>query len=176
MAICRRVADDQQGLLEFCRETDHLVELILTSNPTRQDLWRYVHTLKGNCSLYGLTSVTSVSHEVENELTQPDAPASCVGRACQAWQAAKDRFGVFLEKPELPGIELSEVEHQLLLEVVSGGMPRDELMRRIAALALEHTRTRLQMVLEAQQLGATAWMMKPFKPEKLIATVKKLVK
>ena len=69
MSIHRRLVADRPAFEQFYAEASALVEAI--ADTTRVDLLiikRQVHTLKGNCGLFGIESVAGLCHEIEDRL------------------------------------------------------------------------------------------------------------
>src|SRR5690606_24734515 len=54
--------NDRSGFLEFVAECERLIEQLEESSSTPGEAFRAVHTLKGNCGLFGVRSVSGACH------------------------------------------------------------------------------------------------------------------
>jgi signal transduction histidine kinase/HAMP domain-containing protein len=75
MSIFHHILSDRLALEEFFTEATMLVDTIVGSNGADHGLiTRHVHTLKGNCSLFGLESVATFCHNLEDRMKESPEP------------------------------------------------------------------------------------------------------
>jgi two-component system chemotaxis sensor kinase CheA len=116
-----------------------------------------VHTLKGNAGIFGLTSIATMCHEIENrmaETQQPPSAAECVGLASR-WTEIEDTLDHLLGDQRNQRIELSDKQYQDVLRAALSGVTGRELARVIAEWKLESTAVRLRRLgMQAEGLAA----------------------
>ncbi|HMJ55878.1 MAG TPA: ATP-binding protein [Polyangiaceae bacterium] len=75
MSIFHHILADRLAIEEFFTEATSLVDAILASDGTDHGLiTRHVHTLKGNCGLFGIESVTTFCHDLEDRMRESPEP------------------------------------------------------------------------------------------------------
>ena len=156
--IISHVTRDRAGVAEFFQEASSLVEVIVQPGEIEPALLkRLVHTVKGNCALFGLSRVVAVCHDVETALAEGGDP-----------RATKERQQIALEWRNIAGkltevlgggrkssmIEIEEREIDTLMVDMRGNVTREELAERLLAWKLEPTERRLERV--AAQIRSTA--------------------
>jgi HPt (histidine-containing phosphotransfer) domain-containing protein len=111
VTLFQRITADRAGFDEFLDEANALVaSLAAPGDPVVER--RTIHTLKGNCGIYGLDSYAALCHELETALAESSAPLDAAQRATLAdtWRATNQRLAklvgmrrnvVELEFPEL---------------------------------------------------------------------------
>ena len=96
--IISHVTRDRAGVVEFFQEASSLVEVIVQPGEIEPALLkRLVHTVKGNCALFGLSRVVAVCHDVETALAEGGDP-----------RATKERQHIAVEWRNIAG-KLTEV-------------------------------------------------------------------
>jgi len=148
-----RVAKDRVGVLEFMSEARDLVTAI--EEPRLEDrvvMRRLVHTLKGNCMIFGVQSVATVCHEVESAMEESGEKATPAERGAirDAWMRIQSNIETLLGRPG-ERIEIDETEYAGLLAAVSRGEKSEALSERIRALKLEPSARRLMRSAEQAQ-------------------------
>jgi HPt (histidine-containing phosphotransfer) domain-containing protein len=111
VTLFQRITADRAGFDEFLDEANALVaSLAAPGDPVVER--RTIHTLKGNCGIYGLDSYAALCHELETVLAESSAPLDAAQRStlAGAWCATNQRLAklvgmrrnvVELEFPEL---------------------------------------------------------------------------
>jgi two-component system chemotaxis sensor kinase CheA len=75
MSIFHHILSDRLALEEFFSEATSLVDAIVSSNGADHGLMaRNVHTLKGNCGLFGIESVARFCHDLEDRMKESPEP------------------------------------------------------------------------------------------------------
>lgn len=159
MNVFRRLMSDRSAFEDFFREANALVESIVCAEdePDLASLQRNLHTLKGNCSIYGIESISAFCHELESQLDGGDdrlTPESRQGLA-SLWaiivqvRSEFARDGTIMLEPE---------EYRAFAEEVRAHAPHDALAGRLRSWQLEPASKRLALVGEqieqlAERLG-----------------------
>lgn len=150
MSAFERMSSDRAGFIEFLEEGTALVEAITSDKVLDEEaLRRMVHTLKGNCAIFGIDAASELCHQIETRLIEERvAPLPEQLRELQSmWtrlRADVDR----LVGSRRSLIELDEEQYRDLLELARDAGARSLLQRKIEELALEPTRLRLERIAE----------------------------
>jgi HPt (histidine-containing phosphotransfer) domain-containing protein len=148
-----RVAKDRVGVSEFMSEARGLVTAI--EDPNLEDrvvMRRLVHTLKGNCMIFGVQTVATLCHELESRMGESGAIATPAERSAlrAAWTHVQNTLDMLLGR-QGERIEIDETEYAALLAAVTRGEKSDALRERVRALKLEPSARRLQRSAEQAQ-------------------------
>ncbi len=144
VAFFQRVSVDRSGVQEFVTEAAHLVGALRQErDPTVQK--RLVHTLKGNCAIYGLASIAELAHEVESELQDKGGALAPEQRDAlvNAWKKAVQRVGWLLSTQRRDIIEVDRAELELLAQRAREGISAKELASALTEWAREPVHRRL---------------------------------
>jgi two-component system chemotaxis sensor kinase CheA len=150
MAVFERMSADRLGFLEFLDEGTALVEAITSGHAQDTSVFkRMVHTLKGNCAIFGVEAAAQLCHEMETRMTEEnqDPQPEQLERLASMWtelRADVDR----LIGSRRTMIELEEQQYRDLLALAQDAGSRALLVRKIEELAMEPTRVRLERIAE----------------------------
>jgi len=152
MGIFERVMKDKAGFLEFFEEASEHVANI-TSDALKDDslLKRVLHTLKGNSMMFGINTVGSLCHQMEDTLEREgERPAEEDRNELGVrWAHLKKNLDAMLGETGDKKIEVDDKEYEETLhQILSDNVSREEVARRIANWKLEHTNARLERVAE----------------------------
>ena len=127
ITLFQRVASDRQGVEEFLIEAAHLVGALREeADPVVQQ--RLVHTLKGNCAMYGMQSYAELAHQVENDLIETQTPLDAAQRGAlvDAWKRNMSRIGWLLGGQRRNQVLLDAAEiDALAARAQAGAVPRE---------------------------------------------------
>lgn len=153
MEVFDKLSRGRTGFLEFFGEARAMVDS-LRGEPRASDIEqrRVVHTLKGNCALFGFTSVARACHDVESLADEGSRPLTAEDRAMviHAWEAAAARASRFLDE-QRPLIELEERDIEELASAIDHGAPKPELRGLIESWRNEPLRKRFERLGEQAQ-------------------------
>lgn len=154
VVLVSRLLRDRHGVLGFFAETERLVHEIHESSHDGVALRRHVHTLKGNAGIFGLASIVTACHQVEDELSVDDEidPAS-IERLVATVRHVTDRFSIFLKEKD-GGVVVEREDQARLLKAIERGARHDELAAMVRDWENEPLRTRMERV--AAQLETLA--------------------
>ncbi|MCA9717432.1 MAG: Hpt domain-containing protein, partial [Myxococcales bacterium] len=166
--IFRRMSRDPVGFAEFVEEADRLVDQIRREHdapPDEQLAWRkrWLHTLKGNCSIFGVNSVASTCAEIEHELAETRAALQPeqIARLRQRWDEVLEFVrSVGGDRPR--DIRIPRRELNALIERARGVAP--ELAEALARWTLEPVADRFARLAEQ----AKALALRLGKPELVV--------
>ncbi|HXI55066.1 MAG TPA: ATP-binding protein [Polyangia bacterium] len=140
----QQITAERVGFEQFFAEANAIVKQILAGSVDRNGEKRLIHTLKGNCSIFGIDSVAESCHQLETKLQDEGRRATELERARLAadWdRTAGVIAGLLGDRPSV--IELDEGEYQGLLGALRGGKAGPELVRLVESWRLEPVSFRL---------------------------------
>jgi len=161
LRMVERMTRDRSGFAEFVEETERLIQRIEAA-PTAEVtevLNREIHTLKGNCGIYGLSQVSEMCHELEDYIAANAVLSPPVVHAIvQAWSELKAKLGRMFGTNQVAGIEIDAEDLAELRTAITHGASLGIIERIVRSWALERTRPRLERFAEqakalAQRLG-----------------------
>jgi HPt (histidine-containing phosphotransfer) domain-containing protein len=140
----QRITADRAGFEQFFAEAGGIVKEIRAGAADGDGEKRLIHTLKGNCRLFGIESVAESCHQLETQLHEEGrgATASELGRLGDDWdRVARLISGLLGDRRSI--IELEELEYQDLLAALRAGTASDELLGLVESWRLELVSLRL---------------------------------
>ena len=146
MAIFRAIQRDKQGFLDFIAEGTELVSALSRAglDADMTVLKRQIHTLKGNSSIFEISSITHTCHELETRLADNDSqlPRDEVGRLQKRWE---ELGGIIasLAGETSTRIEIDDDEFTAILDAVVRGTPRQQIAHMVANWRMERVQHRL---------------------------------
>jgi two-component system chemotaxis sensor kinase CheA len=151
ITLFQHVALDRSGVEAFLLEAATLVGALREEQDVVTQR-RLVHTLKGNCAMYGMTAYAELAHRVESELIESNVGLASEQRSAlvEAWKRNMSRIGWLLGGPRRNVVQLETSELQALaLRAQAGAVPR-EIVATLADWQREPAYRRLE------RLGAQA--------------------
>jgi two-component system, chemotaxis family, sensor kinase CheA len=161
IGVFERFMRDRSGFQEFFHECEALMHSATLGEITQTErLLRALHTLKGNCSIFGVESVASVAHELESLVIETGAPPSAEQswRLVTAWKGFADRVLRLSGAQTDSVVEITQQELQELEASLQTRAPHAKLAGLLSRLKSERGVVRLGRVAEqarslAQRLG-----------------------
>jgi two-component system chemotaxis sensor kinase CheA len=161
LSVFERVMRDRGGFIEFFRECETLVAQVVDGEVTDPLLlMRAVHTVKGNCGMFGIASVVEVAHRIESAMvesrTLPDR--GDVAALKSAWSVFAERVRRLSGTEEEAVVEIAYEELEELDAAAAARVPHAQLCELLTRLRLERGVVRLRRVAEqaknlAERLG-----------------------
>jgi two-component system, chemotaxis family, sensor kinase CheA len=156
-----RAIHDRTGFLEFVSEVGQLVtRLVGRRHSSAAELLRALHTIKGNCSLFGVESVARVAHELESSVQQSLREPSDLELAHlgDAWNHFTERLSALAELEGQDRVEVTHAEIDELVKATRARTPHERLARSLEELkhepvALRFDRIQRQIQGLSQRLG-----------------------
>ncbi len=160
MAMVHCMAEDRAGFLEFMQEARDILQELQNIQPdSLSTVKRRVHTLKGNASIFGLASIASACHRIEDYLVENNEPphSELWNGLFDAWQQVEISLTQIVGDHK-QGIEVAPALLDRLIERTLQRADHDELAIELTSWKLEPTEIRLQRLAEqarclAKRLG-----------------------
>lgn len=146
LRMIERMTHDRSGFAEFVEETDRLIDRIASADSPASDvIKREIHTLKGNCAIYGLTQIAEWCHELENHIAAIDSlDSNLIGMIEQGWSTLKAKLERVFGTDPLTGVDVGAEDLVELRAAIAHGASLAMLERIVKSWALERTRPRLE--------------------------------
>lgn len=143
MAAVSSVARDRSGFVDFVTQTQLLVEAVLKDDGDRVLLMRNLHTLKGNCGIFGIHGLARLCHELEDGVVDgAELSASARDGFKAAFRDVLGQVEPFLGTRD--AIILERREYWALLEGFDRGVSPAELRSTLEALGQDPMDHRLR--------------------------------
>lgn len=146
MALFEHVLVDRTGTEAFLEEGTLVVDALARAHELDSSaIKRMVHTLKGNASLMGVTSVATLCHDLEELMAQERIMPAAAQLA-----PLKDRWSLVIRNTErLLGkrgnlVQIANADFEALLSAARSGESREALVARVVSLKLEPVDVRLK--------------------------------
>ena len=157
LRVFQSVLRDKNGMLEFFSEADDLVSKIVLGEIPVQELRRFVHTLKGNCALFGLSGLSAFCHDLETRMLDTDRALTGSERAelGRLWGSFASSLRGLLGNEGANRVEVDQTEYAAVLEALDGNGAREEIALRIKGWQFESAELRLTRLAEqTRAIGA----------------------
>lgn len=160
--IFERLTRDRAGFLEFFAEARSTVEALAREEGalSETEQLRALHTLKGNCAVFGVTALAGRCHQLETQLLERGGGLTPGERArlTQWWQQVSQRIMRFLGEGASAVIQLDETDYLGILHAIDVGAPKLEVRRLIESWRNEPVLPKLERLAEqgaalAERLG-----------------------
>jgi two-component system chemotaxis sensor kinase CheA len=129
---------DRSGFLTFFDEASQIVQDVASGSLDLTTQKRLVHTLKGNSSLAGLTSIAQLCHEIEDELEENRnvQTTPLIHALRNRWNNLIESLRGFLgDRSDI--VELNARDLERLVEELAGGAPTGKVLHRLGGLRFE---------------------------------------
>jgi two-component system chemotaxis sensor kinase CheA len=161
MSVFRRVLSDRAALDDFFAETTKLVRII-TGAPGGDDadLRRQIHTIKGNTALFGIQSVATFCHQLEEKLAEaptgvdPLSPSDREGLGA-LWERAVAMHAQLTEGGGSGRVELDGSEYEAFVGELRGRTGHEALLAIAGSWRFEPVSRRLAVISEQIRALAT---------------------
>jgi two-component system, chemotaxis family, sensor kinase CheA len=128
VTLFQRITADRAGFDEFIEEATGLVAtLTMPGDPLVER--RTIHTLKGNCAIYGFESYAELCHGIETELAESTAPIADAHRVALAdgWATLTAQMARLMGDSRRNIVEVEFAELSRIVEKAKQGMASREL-------------------------------------------------
>ncbi|HEX4340704.1 MAG TPA: ATP-binding protein [Polyangiaceae bacterium] len=154
---CQR---DRSGFLDFFVDARELVKKICSGDRRPAEIHRLVHTLKGNCALFGVLSISGLCHDIETNMAQGGSGLSPTDleRLEAAWADIAKTVSQIMGEDAAGRLEVADEEYAAIVDQIAKGIPRKDILVAIARWKLEPSERQLGRFAErarsiAQRLG-----------------------
>lgn len=122
MQVFRHLMKDRASFVDFFEEAASIVrrleELDRENDADYNGMFRAIHTLKGNCALFGLERMAEICHDVETRMVEEQSLPSAAD--CETifsvWSETTDRVGQLLDDGSQARVQLDLEELQGFIE------------------------------------------------------------
>jgi len=149
LRVFEQIMQDRHGFTEFMNEVNRLVELTYKPEAlTIQELMRTVHTVKGNCGIFGVQSIAAIAHELESFVVEEQkVPAPEALEALQtAWTSFRNRIHKLHGDDGTLQVHPTELAH--LVDLTERHTPHRELAEQLRELTYEPVQRRFMRMAE----------------------------
>jgi two-component system chemotaxis sensor kinase CheA len=156
LAVFERILRDPQGFASFYEECSKLVATVKDATASLVVIQRALHTLKGNCSLFGIASVARVGHQIESRIKEsPSHPSREEDTALsEAWGAIA-RTCERLSGSGGTNVTIHESDFQELLSAIHDGKDPRTLATMVTSLRSEPVSLSLERYADRARALAT---------------------
>ena len=151
LRMVERMTRDRTGFAEFVEETDRLIRRIdgAAAATVSDELKRELHTLKGNCAIYGVSQLSERCHELEDAIAARGAlDRNIVHDIVQAWSELKIKLQHVFGTHQMAGLDVGPEDLAELRAAIEHGASIGMIERIVRSWALERTRSRLERFAE----------------------------
>lgn len=146
MALMDRIGADRSGFLEFLAEANRLLASLTATGQGSAALGRRLHTLKGNCMLFGVDGIANKCHDIET-LIAGDGAATLLSSELDSlqamWASLLERMTQLIGDVDTRVLELHPAQYSELLDAAVVQRDVDNVARLVRNLGLEPTQLRL---------------------------------
>jgi len=159
VTLFQRITADRAGFDEFLEEASGLVgQLAKPGDPVVER--RVIHTLKGNCAIYGIESYAELCHGIETELSESDGPVSEAqrGTLTAGWAKVMAQMARLLGQARRNVVEVEFAELSRVVDKAKQGMAGRDLAVVLTSWSHEPVTRRFERLAKhatslAQRLG-----------------------
>jgi len=128
VTLFQRITADRSGFDEFLEEAAGLVSSLATPGDALVER-RTIHTLKGNCAIYGLESYAELCHGIETELAESTEPISAAQREtlAEGWRKVTQQMVRLLGQARRNVVEVEFAELARVVEKAKQGLAGRDL-------------------------------------------------
>jgi two-component system chemotaxis sensor kinase CheA len=152
MSVFRRFLSDRAALEDFFAETTTLVRTITSGTaPDDSGLRRQIHTVKGNTALFGIQSVASFCHQLEEKMADAPNGAEVLSRSdlnalSASWERAVAMHSQLTEGGTASRVELESSEYDAFLSALRARTGHDALLATAVTWRFELVSKRLSVI------------------------------
>jgi two-component system chemotaxis sensor kinase CheA len=145
--LITKLLQDKGGFAQFVKDCEGLLSALSMTHDLVL-VKRHLHTLKGNCSIFGLGSVAELCHAIEEKLAASEAPADAndIADLATLWRARMQSIEAFLT--DIRGgassrLEVDVVDHTRLVESLMRRQDYEEILSMVEVWSWARTAERL---------------------------------
>ena len=142
MSIFEHIVKDRPGVIAFSGELKDLVQKATADDVSVADRRRYIHTLKGNCAMFGATHLSTLCHQIEDRMAEEGGMLSERDRGllAEAWKNVSKKLEVLVGDESNAAMEIDKNEYASVMRMLLDGKPQREIAKEMAQWSLEPVR------------------------------------
>jgi HPt (histidine-containing phosphotransfer) domain-containing protein len=150
LAVFGSLTNDRAGFLEFFADAENMVKTLSVKKLDKDEQFRLIHTLKGNCSQYSLTTVADLCHELETLLSDGEGALSAyqITTVKDVWDDTAKRLTSLVGKKDSKVIELRDADYQGVLKMIIGGVDHATIETHVRRWRMESVRNKFERMAE----------------------------
>jgi two-component system chemotaxis sensor kinase CheA len=162
MSLFASVAKDREGVADFLKATGEIVLYVCTHADDASrvtEVTRGIHTIKGNCGLFGLTSLSTICHDIETRMAEAEVgnmvSVSDKQLLTEAWDLLVARARELLGEIPPDSLQVGSKEMAELVTAIRQGQHAEALIQSIALWSMDPLDRRLtRLATQTTQLAA----------------------
>ena len=143
---------DSQGVRTFFEDTRKRIVSISYKQLDEKLLQRELHTIKGNCALFSLTSIARLCHQLEDKLAERNLTEDDHQNLRTHWSEIEHRMSMFFQPKN--SLEVSEIDYGDLLLALKQKQAHEKIYLSVTAWTYIQNRVHLERL--RSQAGALA--------------------
>jgi len=148
-SLVAKLVSDPSAIEDFLRDARETVTKIDRREGGPTEFGRAVHTLKGNSSMFGLSSIARACHELEEQLAEGVSPRTVsISALVAAFRRMETKLLPLLDGLAVGGTRLHEEDRQELMRAIRETAPHAVLEQIVRNWALERVDIRLARAAE----------------------------
>ncbi|MCG8421403.1 MAG: ATP-binding protein [Proteobacteria bacterium] len=155
LELVSSIMEDRQAFLEFFAEAGQQIAALRQHSAELGSLAvkRLLHTLRGNCSLFGAISIAEICREIEGDLSDggDDVGGTDLQRLWQRWHVVAERIDNLLGARKRSVLEIARDDYDRALHAIADDIPAAQVSCLFRSFKLESTRSRLSRIAEQLQ-------------------------
>jgi len=160
LQLFQHIMRDKAGFIEFLAEAEDMIQALKSGKDENlEHVKRLVHTLKGNCAIFGMRRLSELCHEIESRIDEEaEFPAAAeMAGIYQAWTQVRSDLAELIGEHRSSFIEIDDADYRAILDAVRVGVGSNTVMRMIESWRLEPASRRLARI--EQQIKGLAQRM-----------------
>ena len=148
LQLFQHIMRDKAGFIEFLTEAEDLMRTLRGGvYDGVEHMKRIIHTLKGNCAIFGMRRVSEICHDLENAIAEEGhAPgAAQMGALYDAWDLIRGDLEKMLGERQR-SIEIDDADYESIIKAVLDGVDARIVTRMIQSWRLEPAGRRLARI------------------------------
>jgi len=139
LRVFEHIAKDKKGFQSFFVEGSEIVSRIIGAEGGGVELRRQIHTLKGNCALFGLSRFAAFCHDLESGMAEENGAISTADRVRlgEMWGTFVAHLRALLGSERTTLVEVEHAEYTSILAALAGDVAREEIAWRVRAWEFE---------------------------------------
>jgi signal transduction histidine kinase len=149
LQLFQHIMRDKSGFVEFLAEAEGLMRALRTGQyDSVEHMKRIIHTLKGNCAIFGMRRVSEICHGLENAIAEEgQAPSAAqMGGLYEAWALIRADLEKMLGEQQQSSIEIDDADYEAIIKAVLDGVDARMVTRMIQSWRLEPAGRRLARI------------------------------
>jgi two-component system chemotaxis sensor kinase CheA len=160
LQLFQHIMRDKAGFIEFLAEAEDIIKTLQGGkHDSLEHVKRLVHTLKGNCAIFGMRRLAELCHEIESRIDEEgEFPAAAeMAGVYQAWTQVRSDLAELIGENRSRFIEIDDADYKAIIDAVRVGAGSDTMVRMIESWRLEPAGRRLARI--EQQIKGLAQRM-----------------